>query len=432
MRLAKAGLSHLFLESLDADDLARLQFDWPVWAGASQRPPAHDWRIWLLLGGRGAGKTRAGAQWISAIASGNAHFAGESGGRLALVGETYGDVRAVMVEGESGVLAVHDRRDRPAWNPSLRRLTWDNGVIGQLYSSNDPEGLRGAQFGAAWCDELGKWQHPDDTWNMLQFCLRLGRDPRVLATTTPKPLRLLRRLLQDPAVAVSRSPTSDNRHNLAPGFLTALEHQFGGTRLGRQELDAEIIEDRDDALWRRDLLEASRAERFPQMRRILVAVDPPASSGATSNACGIVAAGLAEDGKCYVLADRTIAAASPSAWSAAAVRLFHSLSADAIVAETNHGGEMVRTMIAMTDPTVPVRDVRAHRGKWLRAEPVALLYERGLVRHAGRFAELEDQMCAFGFDGLADGVSPDRVDALVWAVSELMLRRGAQPRIRTA
>lgn len=432
MRLAAAGLSLRFLQTLTHSDLSRLFLDWPVWAGANQRPPLTNWRTWLLIGGRGAGKTRAGAQWIKALAGADPHFAGHSGGRLALVGETYGDARAVMVEGESGILAIHDRGERPHWSPSLRRLTWDNGVIGQLFSANDPEGLRGAQFGAAWCDEIAKWRHVDETWNMLQFCLRLGPDPRVLATTTPKPLPLLRRLIGDPVTAVTRTPTSDNRHNLAPGFLSFLEGEYGGTRLGRQELDAEIIEDREDALWKRVALERARCPAPAELARIVVAIDPPASSSSNSDACGIVAAGLGNDGKCYVLADRTIVQASPARWAAAAAGLYHSLGADTIIAETNQGGEMVRTVIAMTDPTVAVRDVRARRGKWLRAEPVALLYERGQVLHAGRFAELEDQMCAFGFDGLAHGASPDRVDALVWAVTDLMLTRKGQPRIRPA
>jgi len=421
-----------FLERLALSDLVRLFHDWPVWAGGNQTPPGSGWRTWLLLGGRGAGKTRAGAEWSRAIASGDNHFAGSSGGRLALIGQTYSDARAVMVEGESGILAVHEKRNRPVWNPSLRQLTFANGAIAQLYSAADPESLRGAQFGAAWTDELAKWRHLQECWDMLQFCMRLGGDPRIVATTTPKPLAFFRRLIGEETTAVTRTATDDNAHNLAAGFLAFLRGEYGGTRLGRQELDGEIVEDNDNALWRRSDIEGLRCEPPKTLKRILVAVDPPATSGRHSDACGIVATGLGEDGICYVLADRTLQQAKPSDWANAAIALYHALGADAVVAETNQGGEMVRSVVNLTDASVAVREVRAARAKWLRAEPVALLYERGLVRHAGRFPQLEDEMCAFGHDGLSNGHSPDRVDALVWAVSELMLGRAGRPQIRSA
>jgi phage terminase large subunit-like protein len=384
-----------------------------------------------MLGGRGAGKTRTGAEWIKAIVFGNRHIPGDAAGRVALVGESYADARAVMVEGESGLLAIHQRRDRPVWNPSRRQLSWANGTIGQIFSASDPEGLRGSQFGIAWCDELAKWDYLNETWDMLQFCLRLGSGPRQLATTTPKPLPLLKKLLADPATVVTRSRTADNRANLAPGFIDYLNETYGGTRLGRQELDGEIIEDAENALWQRNLIEANRCEIPQELGRIVIAVDPPASAGVTSDACGIVAAGKDNAGICYVLADRTLQRASPLEWAKAAIALYYALEADAIVAETNQGGDMVKSVIQNVDRSVPVVPVKAKRSKWLRAEPVALLYERGRVLHAGRFPELEDQMCAFGYDGLASGRSPDRLDALVWAVSALALNETAMPKIRT-
>lgn len=429
-RLARMGRQETFLADLAPRHLRWILRDWPVWTGAAQRPPLAPWRTWLMLGGRGAGKTRAGAEWLHGIVVGDRHFAGDPAGRVALVGETYGDARAVMIEGESGLLAVARRGERPDWNPSLRRLYWPGrGVVGQVFSASDPEGLRGSQFGAAWCDEIAKWAHPDETWDMLQFCLRLGRDPRRLATTTPKPLALLRRLIADAATMVTRSPTSDNAANLAPGFLDHLFARYGGTRLGRQELDGEIVEDREDALWKRASIEAARRPPPADLARIVVGVDPPAGAGPGA-ACGIVAAGLDADGRCHVLADRTVERATPLAWASAAVALYRRLGADAIVAEVNQGGDMVRQLIAQVDAGVAVRAVRARRGKWLRAEPVAALYEQGRVFHCGRFAELEDEMCAFGLDGLAAGRSPDRLDALVWAVTDLVLARQAEPRVR--
>lgn len=435
LRLVRRSLTTRFLETLSPDELHRLHGDWPVFANLAQRPPLDQWRTWLLLGGRGGGKTWAGAHWLKSLIARDPHIAGDAAGRVALVGETFADARAVMVEGESGLLAVHGRAERPQWNPSKRELLWRDGTIGQVFSASDPEGLRGSQFGAAWCDEVGKWEHPDETWDMLQFCLRLGRDPRRVATTTPRPLALLRRLIADPATQVTRAKSSDNRGHLAPGFLDYLNDRYGGTRLGRQELDGEIVEDREDALWRRSMIEAARLEPAGRvapedLERIVVAVDPPAGSGPHAAACGIVAAGRDRQGRCLVLADRSVQPATPLKWSMAAIALYRALEADCIVAEVNQGGDMVKSMIHNVDPSVPVRAVRASRGKWLRAEPVALLYERGLVRHAGRFAELEDEMCAVTRDGKAEGHSPDRVDALVWAVSELMLIGRPEPRIR--
>lgn len=384
---------------------------------------------WLVMGGRGAGKTRLGAEWVNALVRGLAPFSsGRRHMRIALVGETLGDVREVMVEGPSGIAAV-SRRDRPRYEPTRRRLLWDCGAVAQAFSSEDPESLRGPQFEAAWCDELAKWKNAVACFDMLQFGLRLGEAPRQLVTTTPKPVPLLKRLIGDPAFMVTRMRTDDNADNLAPGFLAAVRSRYAGTRLGRQELDGELIEDRADALWTRAMLEAAEG-RYGALARIVVAVDPPASSRASSDACGIVVAALDETGRAVVLADATMQAAKPQQWAGRVIALYRRYEADCVVAEINQGGEMVTAVLRTVDAAVPVKEVRARRGKWLRAEPVAALYEQGRVVHAARFPELEDEMCDFGPDGLSGGRSPDRVDALVWAVTELLLGSNERPRIR--
>ncbi|WP_244621738.1 DNA-packaging protein [Neomesorhizobium albiziae] len=390
-------------------------------------PPA----IWLVTGGRGAGKTRLGAEWVNALVRGLPPFARDKlrYGLIALVGETLADVRDVMIEGPSGIRTI-SRKDWPRFEPSRRRLVWDSGAVAQIFSSEDPESLRGPQFEAAWCDELAKWKNADACFDMLQFGVRLGTAPRQLITTTPKPTPLLKRLYADPAVQRVTMRTADNAGNLAPGFVEAVRKRYAGSRLGRQELDGELIEDRDDALWSRATIEQAQTAMPAGLRRIVVAVDPPASSLKTSDACGIIAAGLDGNGNAVVLADATVRAAKPREWANAAVGLFHRLEADCLVVEINQGGDMVGAVIATVDADVPVKPVRARRGKWLRAEPIAALYQQGRVRHAARFPELEDEMCDFGPNGLSNGRSPDRVDALVWAIGELMPRSGGRPRIR--
>ncbi len=384
-----------------------------------------------MMGGRGAGKTRAGAEWLRSIVAKDNYTIGDSAGRVALIGETYQDVQAVMIEGESGLLSVHRKDKRPRWIASRRRLEWPDGTIGQIFSANDPDGLRGSQFGAAWCDEIAKWPYVDATFDMLQFCMRLGKMPRQMITTTPKPLSFLKQLVTSKSTAVTHSSTFENGVNLAPGFLDYVTGQYGGTRLGRQELDGEIIEDRQDGLWKRSDLEAMRIAMTPPLQRIVIAVDPPASSGAKSDACGIIAAGKDAEGLCYVLADATLQGVSPEVWSKQVVMLYHRYGADCVVAEVNQGGDMVKTVLTMIEPSLPVVPVRASRGKWVRAEPVAMLYAQGKVRHTGGLAELEDQMCDFGPDGLSNGRSPDRLDALVWALNELVLRNQKQPKVRS-
>ena len=433
---ASASLIEAFAQSLTPAEAEFLGHDWQLWSRDDQLPPpaaqgGGDWTTWLILGGRGSGKTRSGAEWVRGLALGKPPFAARPVTRIALVGETLQDARAVMIDGPSGLLAIHPAAERPAYNASRRELVWPNGAVAQLFSADDPESLRGPQFGAAWADELAKWRRADEAWDMLQFCLRLGEHPRQAVTTTPRPIPLLRRLLADPRSAVSRAATEANAANLAPSFLGSVVARYRGTRLGRQELDGELIEDRADSLWRRDAIDAARLDTAPPLARIVVAVDPPVTSGAAADACGIVAAGRDESGRAYVLADATTRGQAPLDWARAAIRLYESLEADGIVAEVNQGGELVAQMLRQVSPGVPVRMVRATRGKFLRAEPVAALYERGLVAHVGAWPELEDQMCDFGPGGLSGGRSPDRVDALVWALTELILGERGAPRIRS-
>jgi phage terminase large subunit-like protein len=412
------------LKELPERDHERIARDWAIKARDDQKPPRGDWLTWLMLGGRGAGKTRAGAEWVRGIAEGNYPPAA---GPIALVGETYADVREVMIEGVSGLLSLAARNERPVWLPSRRRLEWRNGVFALAFSSEDPEALRGPQFAAAWADELAKWKHAEETFDMLQFALRLGPRPRQVVTTTPRPTRLLKRIIAAEGTVMSHATTRANVRNLSPSFLTHVVGRYLGTRLGRQELDGELIEDRADGLWTREDIETARIEKAPAMERIVVAVDPPASE--RSGTCGIVAAGIAGDTG-YVLADATVRAVKPTGWAAAAVALYRRLEADALVAEVNQGGDMVAAVLREVDSAVPVTMVRARRGKWLRAEPVAALYAQGRVRHAGTYADLEDEMCDFGPDGLSSGRSPDRLDALVWALTALMLGDRAEPRVR--
>lgn len=423
------------LKHLNEGELETLATTWEIFAHPHQCPPrvaanGAPWLTWLLVGGRGAGKTRAGAEWIRAQALGLAPFANEPTTRIALVGETEHDVREVMIEGISGLLAVHPRRDRPLWSPSRKRLEWANGAVAYAFSAEDPESLRGPQFGCAWSDEMAKWRYAEATFDMLQFGLRLGSQPKQLITTTPRPTALLKRLMTDPSSAVTRAPTQANALNLAPTFLKSVMARYQNTRLGRQEIDGEIIEDRPDALWSRALIETCRVDDAPPLARIVVAVDPPASSSKRADACGIVAAGISESGLVFVLADDTVSAATPSAWAAKAIALWRRLEADALVAEVNQGGEMVEAVIKQVDDTVPVTSVRAKRAKWLRAEPVATLYEQGRVKHAGCFPALEDEMCDFASGGLSSNRSPDRLDALVWAITALTATVHTMPRVR--
>jgi predicted phage terminase large subunit-like protein len=350
--------------------------------------------------------------------------------RIALVGETIGEVRRVMIEGVSGLLAVHGARNRPRFEPSKGQLVWASGAIAQMFSAEDPDGLRGPQFDAAWCDEVAKWRHPQRTWDMLQFALRLGAQPQMVATTTPRPIPLLKKLIGEAGTVVTRAATADNAENLAPTFIAEMTRRYEGTALGRQELLGELVDDTSGALWRRDWIEAHRVASAPELSAMVVAVDPPVTATAASDACGIIVAGLGPDGRAYVIDDRTLQGRAPQVWARAVIAAYRDHMADRVVAEINQGGDLVVTVLRQIDATVAVRTVRATRGKWLRAEPVAALYAEGRVAHVGAFAALEDQMCAFGADGLAKGRSPDRLDALVWALTDLMIGAAGRPGVR--
>jgi phage terminase large subunit-like protein len=438
-----AGQLRRDLSEFTADELQLILAHWPLWARADQLPPATNakgepWRVWLILGGRGAGKTRSGAEWVRSKALGRASDDAPAVSwrrhaphvRIALVGETLADVRRVMIEGTSGLLGVHTGAERPRFEPSKGQLVWPSGAIAQVFSAEDPDSLRGPQFDAAWCDEVAKWRHPERTWNMLQFALRLGKQPQMVATTTPRATPFLKKLIADAGTVVTRAATADNADNLAPTFVAEMTRRYAGTALGRQELLGEIVDDTSGALWRRDWIDAHRVGAAPELAQIVVAVDPPVTATAASDACGIVVAGRGPDGRAYVIADRTLQGREPHVWARAVIAAYGDFLADRVVAEVNQGGDLVTTVLRQIDSNVAVRTVRATRGKWLRAEPVAALYAEGRVAHVGMFEALEDQMCAFGADGLSKGRSPDRLDALVWALTDLMVGAASRPLVR--
>jgi phage terminase large subunit-like protein len=421
------------LAGLAPQHVVFLSHDWLVAARDDQLAPdavleGRPWRTWLLLGGRGSGKTRGGAEWVRYRAGITAR--NRPPVRIALVGETLGQIRSVMIEGISGLMSIHASHERPAYDVSRNQLTWQNGAIAQMFAADDPESLRGPQFDAAWCDELGKWGRAQTAWDNLQLALRLGAAPQAVVTTTPRNTALLKALVADPTTVVTRSRTRDNAANLAPSFLAEIERRYGGTAFGRQELDGELVTEPFGSLWRRLWIDQARIERAPELRRIVVALDPPVTSNANSDSCGIVVAGLGPDRRAYVIADRTIKGRIPHDWARAAIAAYRDFSADRIVAEVNQGGDLVASVLQQVDPNVPIKKVYASRGKWARAEPVAALYAEGRVVHVGTHTLLEEQMLSFGVDGLSGDRSPDRLDALVWAVSELMLTSTREPTIR--
>jgi predicted phage terminase large subunit-like protein len=410
-----------------------VEFLWEFWGRPNQFAPEGDWSTWLILAGRGFGKTRTGAEWVRASMCGKTPLAPGRWRHIALIAETAADARDVMVgDGKttsdpragSGLLQIHPKEFRPLYEPSKRRLTWPNGAMASIYNGTEPDQLRGPQHDAAWCDELAKWQYAKDAWDQLQFGLRTGMNPQVCITTTPRPIQLLRDIIKDPDSIVTRGSTFENRSNLAAKFLSVIQRKYEGSRLGRQELYADLLEDMEGALWKRARIDALRVKLpdVPPIERIVVAIDPNASSQEDSNECGIVCAGLGVDGHGYVL-DDVSGVMAPAEWATKAIDLYHQRRADRIVAETNNGGEMVENTIRMIDQNVPYRGVWASRGKITRAEPISALYEQRRVHHVGPFPMLEDQMCAFtvDFNRREMGYSPDRVDALVWALTELMI-----------
>ncbi|OYV41150.1 MAG: hypothetical protein B7Z80_02740 [Rhodospirillales bacterium 20-64-7] len=407
------------LSSLTPEALAELKYSWDFWARPNQKTPEGDWNNWLVLAGRGFGKTRMGSEWIRQVANDN------PGCRIALVAETAADSRDVIILGDSGLIACDPNLTKDSWSPTNRRLSWPNGSTAWCYNATEPDQLRGPQHHFAWVDELAKFQYMQETWDQLQFGLRLGDHPRALITTTPRPLPLLKRLLSDPGTFVTRGATLDNKSNLAPNTVKQLYERYGGTRLGRQELEGEILNDVPGALWNRDIIDAAREYEVPEnLERVFVAVDPAVSSTENSDEHGIIVVGLARDkdgyARGYVLEDGTIKG-QPQEWARRAVSLYRKWNADKIIAEKNQGGDMVESTIKAVDRSVPVKLVHASRGKIVRAEPISALYEQGRVHHVGRFDILEDQMCMFSVDNIRSisNGSPDRVDALVWGLTEL-------------
>lgn len=385
----------------------QLKHDWTYRARTDQLPPDGDWSTWLVLAGRGWGKTRTGAEWVRYLAeSGRAHH-------IALVAPTAADARDVMVEGPSGIMRIAPDWTRPTYEPSKRRVTWPNGAIAHLYSADEPDRLRGPQHDAAWCDELAAWRRPN-AWDMMLMGLRIGSDPRCVVTTTPRPTRIIRDLIDAETTHVTRGSTYDNLRNLAPVFRDVILKRYEGTRLGRQELYAEILDDVPGALWKRDAIDSTRVANVPELIRVVVAVDPAVTSHEGSDETGIVVAGVAGDGHLYVLEDCSCRE-GPEAWATRVVSAFDRWQADRVVAEVNNGGDLVEANLRTIRTTLPMHKVRAARGKVPRAEPVASLYEQARAHHVGMFHELEDQMCTY----VPGDESPDRMDALVWAARDL-------------
>ena len=419
-------LQKKFLQGLTNDELTILLSEWSFWARDDQLPPEGNWTTWLLLGGRGAGKTRAGAEWIRMrVKDKNPMFAAR---HIALVGETLAAARSVMVEGPSGILSISPEHERPQFISSRNMLVWPNGAKAQLFSSTRPASLRGPQFDAAWCDELSKWQNDQMTWDMLQFGLRLGPRPRQAVTTTPRRTKLLISLLEDKNCIVSRARTVDNKANLAPSFLSEIVDRYKGSRLGRQELDAEMIDLEQSGLWSHALIDRQRCYDLPQFKRVIVSLDPAVGSGKRVDHCGIIVIGQCREGFAYVLADESRLGLTPLQWGAHIRKVYHQYDAGMLVAEINQGGDLIRELILRDAPHIRFRGVRAKIGKLARAEPIVALYERGMVFHNGRFEELEYEMLNYN----GRGASPDRLDALVWGLDTIMVKpEPVSPHIRS-
>lgn len=407
-----------------------LLYDWPFWARPDQLSPQGKWTHWLLLAGRGFGKTRTGAEWV------RHRVDNRLSSRIALIAPTAADARDTMVEGESGLLAISPPWNRPLYEPAKRRLTWPNGAKAFLFSADEPDRLRGPQHDAAWADELAAWRYGESAWDMLLFGLRLGLNPQTCITTTPRPTPLIKGLLKQKNVHLTHGTTFDNLDNLAPTFREEIITKFEGTRLGRQELMAEVLDDVPGALWTADMIAKCRCITVPEMVKVVVAVDPPVTAGDKADECGCVVVGLGVDGDCYIIADRSSQGLSPLEWAQEAVSACYSHQASEIVVEVNQGGDLVETLIHQIASDVKVKPVRATRNKQARAEPVALLYEKGKVHHTARFNELEEQLTSFapsspsGSNGIKGRNSPDRLDALVWGVTALMISDHYAPRFR--
>ena len=451
-KMPKEKIVELFSD-LTKEQLEELQYDWSLWGRPEQQEPKGNWKIWLPLAGRGWGKTRCGAEWVR-------HRIKSGDRRIACVAPTKGDVRRVMVEGESGLLNICWKGDKtyrgaemgfPVWSPTNNSVTWANGAKAEFFSAEDPERLRGPQFHSAWCDEICAWTRMQETWDMLQFTLRLGKNPRILVTTTPKPVKLLRSIIKPENIASGRVyKTSGSSYENSDNIDLEALSQYEGTRLGRQELYAEILDEAAGALWNRKMIDdaqfdlpedcivkdedgitvnfdASRKEFAKKLVKVVVSVDPAITSNEESDLTGIMVAGIDINGNAYILEDATDRY-MPEQWAAKAISLYNEYEADLIVAERNQGGDMVRSTLRTVDDTVPIKMVHASRGKYARAEPVSSLYERGKVKHLKYLEDLEEQMVTW--EPLGSIGSPDRLDAMVWAVTNLLLKGYAQAPIK--
>lgn len=400
------------LEALTENQANELLWDWRFWARPNQLAPEGDWSTWVALAGRGFGKTEAGAQWVRDRVQNGARC-------VALVAETQKDLEEVMV---SRLVKIHPPKEAPTVRYKPVRLVWPNGAVAYGYNGTEPDQLRGPEFDTAWVDEFAKYRYARDVWDMLQFTMRSGSDPRVFVTTTPRPIAILKEILADPTTVITRGSTFENKANLAASFLQKITARYEGTRLGRQELNAEILDDLPGALWSREMFDAHRVKQAPDMARIVVAIDPSGTAGEEDDGdtIGIVVAGKGTDGRAYVLADRSCKL-SPDGWGRRAIAAYHEFGASRIVAERNFGGAMVEHVLRTIDRKAAYKEVTASRGKIARAEPVAALYEQGKISHVGSFPELEDQACLMLPDGFAGEGSPDRTDALVWALTDLMI-----------
>ena len=398
------------LAQLSQDEARSLIHDWSWWCRPNQFLPEGDWITWLILAGRGFGKTRTGAETTRAwVRAGHTY--------VNLIGATAADARDIMIEGESGILAICPKGERPAYQPSKRKLDWPNGATSLIFTADEPERLRGKQHEKLWCDELAAWRYPE-AWDQASLGLRLGTRPQALVTTTPRPTAVIKALVAALTTVVTRGSTYENQANLAPAFLQQIVSRYEGTRLGRQELNAEILDDNPGALWRRDGIDTGRIQAAPSLLRVVVGVDPAVTSREDSDLTGIVVAAKDKQDPphFYVLDDRSLIA-TPDRWAQAVVNAYRDHAADRVVAEVNNGGELVETILRTKDRNVPYSAVHATRGKAVRAEPIAALYEQGRVHHVGSLPDLEDQMCDWA--PATSDKSPDRVDALVWALTEL-------------
>ncbi len=399
------------VSELSDEEAEAILFDWSFFCRPEQLAPDWAWRTWLILAGRGFGKTRTGAEWVREQI--------KQYPMVNLIAATADDARDIMIEGESGILSICPRNEQPKYVISKRRLEWPNGARSLVFTADEPERLRGKQHMKLWMDELASWRYTE-SFDQAMLGLRLGNNPQTVITTTPRPTKIIRDLAKDPTTHVTRGSTYDNRSNLAPAFFAEIIKKYEGTRLGRQELNAEILDDNPNALWKRERIDELRVTKMPELRRVVVGVDPAVTSNENSDETGIIIAALGEDEHAYILNDLSLTA-SPDGWARKAVWGYQEYGADRLIGEANNGGDLIETVIRTIDRHVAYKKVHASRGKVKRAEPIAALYEQGRVHHVGSFPKLEDQMCMYDSQD-ENGDSPDRMDALVWALTELMIK----------